>query len=36
MIVLALATNKMPNDFYTWNEKGHGQLNIKKISLSLK
>lgn len=36
MIALAIAANKFPFDFYIWNEKGHGQLSAKKISMSLK
>jgi hypothetical protein len=36
MIILAIAAEKEASDFYTWNEKGHGILNMKKIDNCLK
>jgi hypothetical protein len=36
MIILAIAAEKEAGDFYSWNDKGHGLLNMKKIEYCLK
>lgn len=36
MICLAAASGKRPADFYSWNEKGAGYLNIKNIDIAIK
>ena len=36
MIALALASGKGAGDFYTWNEKGSGFLNVRNIDIALK